>query len=323
MKPQLCLVKGFGMSSQDLPPSGLDEAISLYLTAKKALDKGTQANYRRVLRFYKNVSPQYPPTAEGIIAFIVHCQETLKASTVHSYWTMVKGFIKFLVKKRLIVDPLEGISPPPKPDELPRSPPASQVERLIEHLEIEVERLLAKRQKSAQGWRKVRNLALYSLIVDTGLRINEALSIQMEDISLDNHTVFVRNPKGYQTRFVVFGKRVRADLKLWFEYRSRALAHDSPLVFFTTWGKAVRQMGTSNAEHNLERICARLRIPALNPHDLRHFYAVAALENGASPEDVRKQLGHSSLETTSRYAKSRDERRLELHLKSSPRDRLF
>lgn len=307
------------------PPSGLDEAIAHFLMVKKALSKGTQANYQRVLYLYKRLSPDWPPTTEGVITFIVYCQENHKGSTIHSYWSVVRGFVRFLVKKKLIRDnPLEEISPPKKPDELPRAPPTEQIKKLIEYLESEVVKVLAKKRGNEWGWRWIRNLALFSLILDTGLRISEALSVQVEDVSLVNGSVYVRNPKGGKSRFVFFGKKAKADIKLWCGYRERVpIPEDYKLLFFTNWGDSYRQMTPSNAQHVLWRICARLGIePAFSPHDLRHFYAGSAFRFGANPENVRKQLGHSNLKITSRYAMSWDEGRAEDHLYSSPRDRL-
>jgi site-specific recombinase XerD len=320
----LKLVKGYSLMPQDQPLSGLDEAIDIFLKNKKALNEGTQINYQRVLRRYKNVSPIWPPTSEGIIDFVIDCQLNLKKSTTHSYWSVVHNFIGFLVKKKLIPgNPLEGISPPEKPDELPRAPFAEQIEKLVMYLEDEVEQvlMLEKRKPDGWGWRKVRDLALFSLIIDAGLRISEALGILLEDV--DNHTIFVRNPKGSKTRFVVFGKKVKADLRLWSNYRKcLSIPEENTYLFPTLWG-GFRQMTPFAASHTLERICARLDIsPAINPHQLRHFYASYALDLG-NPEYIRQQLGHSNLKTTSRYAQSHDPRRIQDHLKSSPRDRLL
>jgi site-specific recombinase XerD len=323
--PRLKLVKGFSVPPQDTPPSGLDEAIALFLRNKRALDDGTQVNYQRVLRRFQGVSPDWPPTNEGIIDFVIDCRLSLKKSTIHSYWSVVHNFVNFLVKQKLIAgNPLDGLSPPEKPDELPRAPFVEQVERLVRYLENEVEQviLLEKRRPDGWGWRKIRDLALFSLIIDTGPRISEALGILLEDIDLTFHSAYIRNPKGPKTRFVFFGKKAKADLSFWLNYRKRlSIPEENSYLFPSLWG-GFRQLTPVAASHTLERICTRLEIaPAINPHDLRHFYVSSALDSG-NPEYVRQQVGHANLETTSRYARSRDPRRIEDHLRSSPRDRL-
>lgn len=325
--PKFRLVKGFGMSQE---PDALEAAIERFLLSKRLLSGNTQTHYRQALKHYRTISPDWPPTPESIIRFINWCQANYQDSTVFSYWAVVRGFVRFLVKRRIINDnPLEEIAPPPKAEELPRAPAAEQIERLMSYLEKEVEKVLTKGQKryGYQGWREVRNLALYSLILDTGLRVNEAVSVHLEDVNLEEWSVFVRNAKRKKQRFVAIGRTCRADLKLWMNYRGLIPMLDSspgrPYLFLSRRVGWV-PMSVANVENTLEKICNKLGIaPAINPHDLRHAFCAYWVEQGGSLEEARKQMGHSSIVTTARYAKSIDDRRLQNHLRSSPRDNLF
>jgi integrase/recombinase XerD len=311
------------------PGDLLDAAIKRYLLNKQALDEDTVAYYRRALNVYRKTSPGWPPDTEGVIAFILHCQSVYEDSTTFSYWAVIKAFIGWLVRRRYIADdPLLDLSPPGKPDDVPRAPPVAQLKSLFDYLEGEVERvILGTKRYPYWGWREVRNLAFFSLLLDSGLRVQEACNVRLEDVNLAEWSIFVRHAKQKKQRFVAIGRTVRADLKFWLQYRSLIpMRDDSPgkdhlfVSRYRGWGP----MTIFNAGDMLQRICCTLAIePALTSHQLRHSYVAYSLLGGGSIEEIRKQAGHSSLATTARYMRHLDNRRLQDHLKSSPRDHLF
>lgn len=322
------LVKGYKVVPTQ-EPGLLDTAIERYLFLKKALDDDTLIYYRRALNLYKMVSPGWPPTVECLIAFIVHLQASYEDSTVYSYWAVIKGFTNWLARRHIIDDdPLMDLAEPGRPDDIPRAPPAASLKTLFTHLEAEVERVITgKKRYPYWGWREARNLALYSLLLDSGLRVQEACNVLLEDVSLEEWSIFVRHAKQKKQRFVVIGRTARADLKLWLKYRElipiRSDNPGLPYLFISRY-KGWTPMSIFNIEDTLHRLCSRLAIePSLTPHQLRHAYVAYSLLGGGSIEEIRKQAGHSSLTTTARYAKHVDNRRLQDHLKASPRDHLF
>lgn len=326
--PKIRLVKGFGtMSHQE--PGELDTAIKRYLLTKQALDDDTLTHYSRALKVYQTVSPDWPPTIESLAAFVSHCKAKYQDNTTFSYFKVVKAFVAWLVKRKIIADnPLEDLAGPVKPDDLPRAPPAHQIKTLFSYLENQVERVLTKRKKyDYQGWREVRNLAIFSLLLDSGLRVSEAINVRLGDINLEGWSIFVRHAKRKKQRYVAIGRTARADIKLWLNYRSLIPMPDSSPgldYLFLSRRRGWIPMSVFNVEDQLKRLCARCDIsPAFTPHELRHAYVVYSLLKGGSIEEIRKQMGHSSLTTTARYARSLDDGRIDHHLKTSPRDFLF
>lgn len=320
--PKIRLVKGYRVMSQE-PPDELGTAIARFLMFRSALGKGTLKQYGRVLKLYQQISPVWPPTAEAIAAFIAHCRGKYGDYTTHTYFSIIRGFINFLVKKRLIVDnPLDEISPPRAPANLPRAPAAEHIKTLIAYLEQEVEEVLNGAGGKRKGWREVRNLALFSLLLDSGLRVAEAANVRLEDVDLDNWLIFVRKGKGTKQREVPLGRTTRADIKLWLNYRQALKIPASCPYLFVSKRRAWNPVGVGHIEQLLEILCTRLNIaPKITPHLLRHAFAVYSYSNGASLERIRQWLGHTSLGTTARYLMSREG--LKEHLKSSPRDHQF
>lgn len=322
--PHLRLVKGYGMPPQE--PDELEAAIERFLLSKKALAEGTQIHYRQALKHYKTISPDWPPTSGSVVRFINYCQGVYQKSTVFSYWTVVRGFVLFLVKHKVITtNPLEEVSAPRKPAMLPRSPPTENIKKLIDYLEAEVERVLTSRKRyDYWGWRQVRNLALYSLLIASGLRNAEASNVRLEDIDLKAQFVFVRQAKGTKQRYVPFGNRTRADLSLWLKYRALIpMLPDSPGLdhLFISRRVGWRPMSTANIESTLEKVCERAGVvPSLNPHDLRHFFAYWCHYRGVSLGQVMRWMGHSDITTTARYTMGKEG--LREYLDVSPRDHL-
>lgn len=322
--PPLRLVKGFGMPPQE--PDGFDAAIARFLMLRSALGKGTLKQYGRVLRLFKQVSPAWPPTAEGVAGFITHCRSRYGDYTTYTYFSIVRGFIRFLLKKRLIPDdPLDEISPPRAPVNLPKAPKAEHIKKLITHLEDEVESVLSNNSNPRKGWREVRNLAIFSLLLDSGLRVSEAVNVRLEDVDFEDWSVFVRRGKGTKQREVPLGRTTRADLKLWLAYRTTLpIPTGSPGFshLFVSKRRTWNPIDGGHIEQLLEILCSRLSIiPKIAPHQLRHAFASYSHDNGANLERIRQWLGHTNLATTARYLMTREG--LREHLKSSPRDHQF
>jgi site-specific recombinase XerD len=325
--PQIRFVKGY--NSQE-PPDMLQEAIEQFLLTKAALDDDTKTFYRKALAGYRRVSPEWPPTLATVVRFINFYQDNYQASTTHSYYTVVRMFVAYLVKRRLIeCNPLEDLSPPPAPDDLPRAPAPEILKKFFNHLEAEVERILypgnsGRRKYDFYGWREIRDLAFFSLLLDTGLRLNEACGVLVEDVDLKEQSVFVRTAKRKRQRFVAIGKRTRGDLKLWLGVRKAIELPDEPAYLFLRryrgWGRVV----PTGMEEMLQQYCVTLAIePRFTPHALRHAYVDNALKMGGDLREIQVQMGHLNLRTTLRYAKGVSSRRLQHHLETSPRDKLF
>jgi len=302
-----------------LPP--LPYYVHIFLEAKAGKAPKTILYYETALyQFRQHAGGRWPPTPESIDAFLLDCkQRGLKESSVDAYYKALKIFFAWLIKRgKLDHNPIDLAEKPPRPRLLPRAPRHAELEKFFDYLE-------AVADKGKGGWLDVRALALWSLALDTGLRVSELAALTTRDIFVQKgyRTALVRAGKTHNDRVVVFHKQTAKDVKRWL--KARALLPlppglDSLFVArargvwggLTTWG-----MRQDLAEH-----CRRAGINHLTPHQFRSGYAVESIRNGADLLDVQRQLGHSNISTTSRYLKVDDAGRSERHGSSSPRGRL-
>lgn len=143
-----------------------------------------------------------------------------------------------------------------------------------------------------------RRLHLLTLILlDTGCRITEALTLRVADVDMENMLITF-DGKGRKQRIVPFSFILRKALYRFIADFSRKA--DS-LVFATMDDTPVRRM---TVLRGVKLLCERLgfHAPGRTLHAFRHTFAVNYLRRGGSVFHLQKCLGHSSLEMTRRYS---------------------
>lgn len=164
------------------------------------------------------------------------------------------------------------------------------------------------------SWEQQRDQALFTLLYGAGLRISEALSLNVGDIQNDILTV---TGKGNKQRQVPLLPAVR-DVLLAFIKVCRNPPPTAPL--FT--GLRGDRLNASVARLQLQRLRAYLQLPEhTTPHALRHTFATQLLGGGADLRVIQELLGHASLSTTQRYTDVDTAQLIEVHNKAHPRDK--
>jgi integrase/recombinase XerD len=149
----------------------------------------------------------------------------------------------------------------------------------------------------------LRDYCFLLLLLDTGLRLSEALGLRISDLDLDQMSAKVLG-KGNKERRVALSPRLLAELKPYLRKREAALAvlglPDAPRVFPNDVGG---RLCSKAMQQRLKRYgaAAEIRGVRVSPHTLRHTYALSFVRSGGDPFTLQKILGHSSLETTRRY----------------------
>jgi site-specific recombinase XerD len=186
--------------------------------------------------------------------------------------------------------------------DLVRSPSAQKLPAVLTR--AEVARLFAV-------VRAPRFRTLFRLIYACGLRIGEAVNLEVRDLR-EPGRVHLRETKGNKERHVPLPPLMLAELRAWWR------THRHPRWIFPGVGRGWRDPSTSSGQaalaHAAEPLgvgsvqhCLRLaRVEARLPagtvvHTLRHSYATHLLEEGVSIRLISAYLGHSSLETTLIY----------------------
>jgi len=156
-----------------------------------------------------------------------------------------------------------------------------------------------------------RHYTLFLLLARTGLRLGEALALQWKDLNLVNHDIRVvraisagrvGTPKNGHPRTVSMSTQLgTALLRLQVERKTETIKQgwpEMPLWVFCT------AAGTPLDESRVRKVFAKIlktaALPHFSPHGLRHSYASQLLQLGESPQWVQEQLGHKSLELTTR-----------------------
>ena len=223
----------------------------------------------------------------------------------HRKLDALRGFYRFALARRYTPRS-------PLPTNVPRCPQA-----FVPYIysEEEIKRLLAaaaSRDHCNLSTLTCRTLLL--LLYGTGLRIGEALALDLADVDLESALLCIRETKFYKTRIVPVGEDLTRVLRDYLLERSKGapIPADGPFLL-TRQGKRPSRAGAEEAFKQLRRQAKVSRIdgsryqPRL--HDMRHTYAVTRLvrwyRDGADVQRLLPQLatylGHVHISGTQRY----------------------
>lgn len=165
----------------------------------------------------------------------------------------------------------------------------------------EVGRLIAACPR--RGPSGLRDRALIVVMWRAGLRIAEALALELRDVDLQAGTLTVRHGKGNRRRVVGIDPTAQAVLERWLDARSRLGVPRGARVFCTVSApRPGRPYQSPQARIMLKRRAGRAGIDKrVHPHGLRHTFAVELLREGLDVKMIQMQLGHNDLRTTDRY----------------------
>nr|VFJ92457.1 MAG: integrase/recombinase XerD [Candidatus Kentron sp. LFY] len=141
-------------------------------------------------------------------------------------------------------------------------------------------------------------LASVELLVATGVRVGELVKIQLEDLNLEEGTIYIHG-KGNRERVVFLPDRLLVRLLRDYLGHRTSLSPDHPHVLVNTRGapatpQFIRQLVTRTGEN--AKLARRV-----TPHMLRHTCATHLLDAGVDMRYVQKLLGHQSITTTEIY----------------------
>ncbi len=217
----------------------------------------------------------------------------------------VKNYLSWLDRQGIMHNPaIKTVRTPKQPHKLPRPLHKDQAFRLLD------------RPEGEESWIDVRNRALFTLLYGCGLRIDEALRLNVGDLPRNG---FLRvMGKGRKERQVPVLSEVEAVLKQYRDVCPLAETPERPL-FMGEKGKRLHQ---GVAQKIMREMRKTLRLPeTATPHALRHSFASHLLQNGANLREIQELLGHSSLSTTQRYTEIDGKELLKVYNAAHPRQR--
>jgi site-specific recombinase XerD len=142
-----------------------------------------------------------------------------------------------------------------------------------------------------------RNRALLVLMWRTGLRLDEALSLEPKDVS--GNEVRVLHGKGDKSRTVGIDDGAVREVDRWLERRDELHVTRGTTLFCTLKGAKLKP---SYVRDMMKRLAERAEIhKRVHPHGLRHTHAYELMMEGVPVNIIMRQLGHANIATTSRY----------------------
>ncbi|MBD5626514.1 MAG: tyrosine recombinase XerC [Desulfovibrio sp.] len=163
---------------------------------------------------------------------------------------------------------------------------------------------------------RLRDLALAELLYGSGLRISEALGLDVDDLQLAGGVARVMG-KGGRERMAPLSDASREALHAWLAERPYLAPADSPALFVGARGG---RLDRREASRRIARLCREAGLDVtVSPHALRHSFATHLLDAGADLRSVQELLGHRRLATTQRYTQVSLERLMRVYDAAHPR----
>ncbi len=175
--------------------------------------------------------------------------------------------------------------------------------------EVEKGESLTEKQKAYHEKTKVRDLALLTLLLGTGIRVSECVGLDLNDIDFKNGGIRIHR-KGGKEVTVYFGSEVEDALLDYLEERNQLIPEGGSenALFLSMQKKRIAVRSVENLVKKYSRLVTPLK--KITPHKLRSTYGTSLYKETGDIYLVADVLGHSDVNTTKKhYAALEDERR--------------
>jgi len=235
-------------------------------------------------------------TREDLSAFIEHEQDRgMKPRTVSTRMRSLHAFFYFLIERNVIPpDVLKRRMRIKVPDSLPRAIDPEDIQELLSVIQ------------------QPRDRALILVLLRSGMRVGELLSLTLEDLHLKEKRIEIFEAQKDRVGRVVYisDDAIKALIR-WLNCRRS----EEPYLFYGLRGRPLGYEATREVFHkHIEK--ARLSHKGYTLHCLRHTFASELLNAGMRLECLQQLLGHRSIEMTRRYARLTDITRKEEYFRA-------
>ena len=296
----------------DIGQSQWTERFLAYLADERRLASLTIASYRRdlakVMQYcaahHIDAWPQL--NAHHVRAVVAYFHRRGQdGRTLQRMLSALRTFFRYLIREQCAVNnPALGIRAPKTPRRLPKTLDVEQAGRLAEF--------------NAADPLACRDRALIELVYSSGLRLAEAVGLNLHDLNLGDTTVRVTG-KGGKSRIVPVGRHAVTAVGAWLSLRDGLAVAGETALFVGNRGRRL----TPRAVQLRLRQRARLQGFAfpVHPHMLRHSFASHLLQSSGNLRAVQELLGHSNITTTQIYTHLDFQHLAKIYDQSHPRAR--
>ncbi len=244
-----------------------------------------------------------------IRAWVVALMDSgLQPRSINRKLSSLKTFFTFLMKKGIVrTNPAQRVVAPKVAKNLPAFVQQDEMRSLLDWLSY---------PDGFPGW---RDKMIIELLYTTGIRRNELIHIQLDDIQLQEGLIKVIG-KGNKERKLPFGKGLQEALGAYLRERNDFLTEnwqEIPWLLVTNQGKKLYPKFVYRVVNNyLKQVTT---IARKSPHVLRHTYATHLTNNGADLNAVKELLGHASLASTEVYTHNSIEQLKQVYQQAHPK----
>jgi integrase/recombinase XerD len=240
---------------------------------------GTQACYLKYVSQFARYFGKSPDVLgqEDIRAYQVYLIEKKKLTpgTITCAVSALRFLYKVTLRREWNFDEL--IPTPRKPQKLP--------------IILSPEEVLA----FLSSVRETEYRTLLTCCYAAGLRISEAIALQVADIDSRRMVIRIQQGKGQKDRYVMLSPKLLEILRKWWWW-------ERAQYWLFPGHRRDQHIGKNAVEKACREAHRRCHIPKpITPHSLRHAFAVHLLEQGTDVRTIQLLLGHRSLATTARY----------------------
>ena len=264
-----------------------------FLKDDKKLSENTLQSYRRDIEQYeeyvtKNKINYLKATEETITKYMQYLRdENKKESTISRSLASIRSFYQYLIRvKKVKKDPTLTIESPKINKRVPNILTSKEVELLLD-------------QPKDVDLKGTRDKAMLEFAYATGMRVTEMISLNMDDVMLDEGYVVCKGRS--KSRNIPLGTMSLKALKEYVEdARPYLIKDENEEALF------VNVNGTRLTRQGFWKIVKYYKEQAhidkdITPHVLRHSFATHLLQNGADLKAIQTMLGHSDISSTQVY----------------------
>lgn len=174
----------------------------------------------------------------------------------------------------------------------------NEVAQLLDQVEAGTK--LTEKQAAYHAKTKVRDLALLTLLLGTGIRVSECVGLNIYDIDFDNMGIKVRRKGGYED-IVYFGEEVETALSDYLDQREHIIpvsGHEDAL-FLSMQNKRITVRSVENLVKKYSSLVTSLK--KITPHKLRSTYGTNLYQETGDIYLVADVLGHKDVNTTRKH----------------------
>lgn len=271
-----------------------EEAVRIFLRAKSLIgvtdstvDKYLMTFHviERDLKVLKIDKMLVNLTTQDLENLILYWKTDVSIPTINGRLRVIKPFFNVLHERGFIESNTAATIKNVKEREL--------IKDTLEDNEI---KLMVEHFKKVQTFSSFRNLSMFYLMLNTGIRIGECLNIKMEDIAV-NQSIAIRLTKNGKERYVYPSKKCWNMLDKYMKVRGKL---DTNTLFVNMNDLPLKRRYVHNVLSTTAKKCDINK--SVSPHMLRRTYAKHSIIGGMDVFSLSRLMGHSTLEMTKRYA---------------------